>query len=75
MSYQKTNKSKKITGNRTTYERMKFNLDFNAGGIVEGTPIEEVGAELLEKVIRIASGEPSRAELLGHDELFCSTRI
>jgi altronate dehydratase large subunit len=54
---------------------MKFNLDFNARGIVEGTPIAEVGAELLEKVLRIGSGEPSRAELLGHDELFCITRI
>lgn len=54
---------------------MRFNLDFNAGGIVEGTPIAEVGAELLEKVLRIGSGEPSRAELLGHDELFCITRI
>jgi altronate dehydratase large subunit len=65
----------KITGNGETYERMKFNLDFNAGGIVEGTPIAEVGAELFGKVLRIASGEPSRAELLGHDELFCITRI
>lgn len=65
----------KITGNRATYERMRFNLDFNAAGIVDGTPIAEVGAELLEKVLRIGSGEPSRAELLGHDELFCITRI
>ncbi|MDP2838680.1 MAG: UxaA family hydrolase, partial [Syntrophales bacterium] len=65
----------KITGNRASYERMRFNLDFNAGGIVEGMPIAEVGAELLEKVLRIGSGEPSRAELLGHDELFCITRI
>jgi len=64
-----------ITGNRATYERMRFNLDFNAGEIVEGTPIAEVGAELLKKVLRISSGEPSRAELLGHDELFCITRI
>ncbi|MBU0574739.1 MAG: hypothetical protein ABIJ57_15330 [Pseudomonadota bacterium] len=54
---------------------MKFNLDFDAGRIVEGATIAEVGAELLEKVVRIASGEPSRAELLGHDELFCITRI
>ena len=65
----------KITGNSETFGRMKFNLDFNAGGIVEGAPIAEVGAELLEKVLRIASGEPARAELLGHDELFCITRI
>jgi altronate dehydratase large subunit len=54
---------------------MRFNLDFNAGDIMEGTPIAEVGAELLEKILRIGSGEPSRAELLGHDELFCITRI
>jgi altronate dehydratase large subunit len=65
----------KITGNAETYERMKFNLDFNAGPIVAGTPIAAVGAGLLEKVLRIASGEPARAELLGHDELFCITRI
>ncbi len=65
----------KITGNSATFDRMKFNLDFDAGRIVEGATIAEVGAELLEKVVRIASGEPSRAELLGHDELFCITRI
>jgi altronate dehydratase len=54
---------------------MKFNLDFDAGRIVEEATITEVGAELLEKVVRIASGEPSRAELLGHDELICIARI
>jgi len=43
--------------------------------IAFGHKIAEVGAELLEKVVRIASGEPSRADLLGHDELFCITRI
>ncbi len=65
----------KITGNGETYKRMKFNLDFDAGRIVEGAAIAEVGAELFEKILRIASGELSRAELLGHDELFCITRI
>ena len=65
----------KITGNSATYERMKFNLDFNAGRIMEGASIAEVGGALLEKILHVASGEPSRAELLGHDELFCITRI
>jgi altronate dehydratase large subunit len=65
----------KITGNGATYERMKFNLDFNAGPIMEGASIAEVGVGLLGKVLDIASGEPSRAEILGHDELFCITRI
>jgi altronate dehydratase large subunit len=65
----------KITGNSATYDRMQFNLDFNAGPILEGAAIAEVGAELLEKVRCVASGETVRAELLGHDELFCITRI
>jgi altronate dehydratase large subunit len=65
----------KITGNDATWERMGFNLDFNAGAILTGTPIPEVGERLLEKVLAVASGEPARAELLGHDELFCITRI
>jgi altronate dehydratase large subunit len=65
----------KITGNSATFDRMKFNLDFNAGPIMEGATIAEVGGELFEKILRVASGEPSRAELLGHDELFCITRI
>jgi altronate dehydratase large subunit len=65
----------KVTGNSATYDRMKFNLDFNAGRIMEGTTIAEVGMELFEKVLCVVSGEPSRAELLGHDELFCITRI
>lgn len=65
----------KITGNSTTFDRMKYNLDFNAGPIMEGASIAEVGAGLLEKVLRVASGEETRAERLGHDELFCITRI
>ncbi len=65
----------KITGNSATFEKMRFNLDFNAGRIVEGATIAEVGGELLAKLLRVVSGEPARAELLGHDELFCITRI
>jgi altronate dehydratase large subunit len=65
----------KITGNSATYDRMKFNLDFNAGTIIEGVPIAGVGAALLEKILGVASGELARAELLGHDELFCVTRV
>ncbi|MEW8958388.1 MAG: UxaA family hydrolase [Moorella sp. (in: firmicutes)] len=64
----------KMTGNSATFQRMQANIDFNAGTIIEGACLEEVGAELLEKVIRVASGEPTRAELGYHDELFCITR-
>ncbi len=65
----------KITGNSATFGRMKFNLDFNAGRIMEGATIMEVGEELIEKILCVASGELARSELLGHDELFCITRV
>lgn len=64
----------KITGNNKTYERMNFNLDFNAGGIIDGKSIPEVGSQLLELFIRTASGEPTKAELIRGNELFCVTR-
>lgn len=65
----------KITGNDATWERMRFNLDFNAGAILTGTPIAEVGEGLLARLLAVASGEPAQAELMDHDELFCITRI
>jgi len=65
----------KITGNTSTFERMKFNLDFNAGEIIDkGLSIPEVGAGLLQKVIETASGVPTKAEIGMNDELFCITR-
>lgn len=64
----------KITGNSATFRKMHFNIDFNAGGVIEGLSIAEVGAELLRLVERVASGEPARAEMLQHNELFCVTR-
>lgn len=65
----------KITGNSLTYERMRFNLDLNTGAILEGqATITETGRELKELVLRVASGELVKAELLGHDELLCITR-
>ncbi|SHI25675.1 UxaA family hydrolase [Desulfosporosinus lacus] len=65
----------KITGNTSTYERMKFNLDFNAGEIIDkGLSIPEVGTGLLKTVIETASGVPTKAEIGLHDELFCITR-
>ncbi len=64
----------KITGNNKTYERMGFNLDFNAGGIIDGKTISEVGSDLLELFIKTASGEPTKAEMIRGNELFCVTR-
>lgn len=64
----------KITGNSSTYQKMMFNIDFNAGEVVEGARLAEVGSKLLNKIVVTASGQPTKAELLKADELFCITR-
>jgi altronate dehydratase len=48
---------------------MPDNMDINAGTIVDGlATVEEVGTEIFESLLRIASGEKTKAEILGHHE-------
>ncbi len=61
----------KITGNSQTYQRMIEDMDFDAGRILSGElTLEQAGDELGERVIRVASGEHSKPESLGHREYF-----
>jgi altronate dehydratase large subunit len=66
----------KITGNPRTYERMKENIDINAGRVITGErSLQEMGAEIYQEILSVASGKLSKAEVLGHDEQFCITRM
>ena len=48
----------KIASNSNTYRRMRDNMDINAGVIADGEKtIEEVGREIFDMVLRVASGE------------------
>ena len=65
----------KISSNTNTYRRMLGNMDVNAGRIADGeASIEEVGREIFETLLRVASGERTLAEKLGHHE-FAPWRI
>ncbi len=65
----------KISSNSNTYRRMSGNIDINAGRIADGTAsLEEVGKEIFEALLRVASGEKTHAEQLGHHE-FAPWRI
>jgi altronate hydrolase len=65
----------KIASNTFTYRRMTGNMDINAGLIADGSAtIEQVGREIFETLLRVASGERTKAELLGHHE-FAPWRI
>ncbi len=59
----------KISSNSRIYRLMNDNIDMDAGPILEGTAtIESVGEALFREIIEVASGKPTKAELLGHGE-------
>lgn len=58
----------KICSNSTTYQRMIDDMDLNAGQVLEGVPMEKVTAELLDLVVAVASGQPSKSEAQGVGE-------
>jgi len=59
----------KIASNTNTYCRMRDNMDINAGAIADGEKsVQEVGREIFETLLRVASGEKTCAERLGHHE-------
>lgn len=59
----------KVCANPETYERMSDDMDVNAGKILrlEAT-VDDVGQEIYQKVLDVASGEQSCSEALGHQE-------
>ncbi|MFO1068368.1 MAG: UxaA family hydrolase [Geminicoccaceae bacterium] len=59
----------KVCANPETFRRMADDMDVDAGRIIEGRgTLDEVGAEIVALVARVAAGEPTRSEALGHQE-------
>jgi len=59
----------KISSNSRIAHLMEDNIDINAGTIVDGKEtIQVVGRRILELIRRVASGERTKSELLGHKE-------
>jgi len=59
----------KISSNSRIANLMEDNIDINAGTIVDGKEtIQDVGKRILELIRRVASGERTKSELLGHKE-------
>jgi len=56
----------KLATNTPMYERLTEDMDINCGEILDGTvSVQEMGQRIFELFLRIASGEPSKSELLG----------
>ena len=59
----------KVCSNPETYQRMREDMDINAGAIVtEGLSFEEVRDQILHYIEQTASGTPTQSETLGHRE-------
>jgi len=59
----------KISSNTNMYRRMTDNMDINAGAIADGEKtVAQVGREIFDFVLEVASGRRTCAERLGHRE-------
>ena len=59
----------KVCANPETWKRMEDDMDVDAGRILEGrATLSEVGHEIYDAIRRVANGEPTKSEALGHQE-------
>jgi arabinonate dehydratase len=66
----------KVATNTPLYEHMIDDMDVNAGVILDGVPVEEVGRRLFEEILAVASGKRTKSEINGvGDEEFAPWSI
>src|SRR5947207_4232533 len=58
----------KVATNSPLYHHMSDDMDINAGVILEGTPVEEVGRQIFEEILAVAGGKKTKSELAGVGE-------
>ncbi len=58
----------KLATNSDIYRHMIDDMDINCGDIVDGVPIEQKGEEIFQFMLRTASGEKTKSELLGYGD-------
>ena len=59
----------KIVTTTGRYEMLEKDMDVNAGGYLDGTPMEELGESMLDLTVDVASGERSVGEKAGHSQV------
>jgi altronate hydrolase len=60
----------KVATNTPLYDRMVSDMDINAGRVLAGATVAEVGREIFEKILAVASGEKTKSEIndVGEEE-------
>lgn len=59
----------KVTGNPDTYDKLRENMDINAGEVFSGkTNIDQMGEKIFNMIMEVAGGRLTKSELAGHFE-------
>lgn len=59
----------KLSSNTPTWERMRHDIDLNAGTVIDGSEsIDQCGARVFEHIVAVAGGEQALAERTKHRE-------
>ncbi len=59
----------KIVTTTARYEMLEKDMDVNAGAYLDGTPMEQLGEQMLNQTVSVASGEFSVGERAGHSQV------
>ena len=66
----------KVATNTPMYTRMSDDMDIDAGRILNGSTVEQVGREIFERILAVAGGEQTKSEQQGiGEEEFCPWSI
>jgi altronate hydrolase len=55
----------KIATTSSLYRRMEEDMDLDAGVVLDGTPVQEVGRAIFDEVLAVASGKRTKSEAQG----------
>jgi altronate hydrolase len=58
----------KLATNHDIYRRMLDDMDIDCGDILDGVSIAAKGQEIFDAIVRVASGEKTKSELLGYGD-------
>jgi altronate hydrolase len=60
--------SVKLASNSIIFEQMADDMDIDCGDVLNGVSLEQKGQEIFEHLLRVASGEQTKSELLGYGD-------
>ncbi len=58
----------KLASNTYIYDHMIEDMDLNCGDILDGVSLADKGAEIFRHILRVASGERTKSEIIGYGD-------